>query len=102
MSRRAKPIEEHAGSPYIEVHPDDAKGIKVEEGDRVRVSSRRGSITLPVRITERVGRGIVFIPMHYAEAAVNTLTNNQALDTHAKTPEFKISAVAIKRIKKEG
>ena len=97
MSRRAKPIEEHAGSPYIEVHPDDAKGIKVEEGDRVRVSSRRGSITLPVRITERVGRGIVFIPMHYAEAAVNTLTNNQALDTHAKTPEFKISAVAIKR-----
>lgn len=101
MTRRVGPIEAHAGRAYGEIHPDDADRLKVAEGDMMSVRSRRGSITLEARVTERVRKGEVFIPLHYAEAAVNVLTNDKALDTYSKTPEFKVTAVRIDRIEKE-
>jgi predicted molibdopterin-dependent oxidoreductase YjgC len=48
-------------------------------------------------VTERIKPGTVFIPFHYAEAAVNKLTNN-ALDPKAKIPEYKVCAVKIRNI----
>ena len=64
------------------------------EGDTVRVTSRRGSVLIGVRVSNRQAPGQVFIPMHYREAAANLLTN-PALDPYAKIAEFKISAVRI-------
>jgi predicted molibdopterin-dependent oxidoreductase YjgC len=58
------------------------------------VTSRRGEITLKVRITDRIKPGIVFIPFHYAEAAANMLTN-AAIDPIAKIPEYKVCAVKV-------
>ena len=102
MTRRAAPIESHAGKPYAEIHPEDAEHMRISQDETVRVTSRRGSIRLTARITERVRRGEIFIPMHYAEAAVNVLTNNEALDAFSKTPEFKITAVKVERLAQEG
>ena len=102
MTRRAAPIESHAGKPYAEIHPEDAEHMRISQDETVRVTSRRGSIRLTAHITERVRRGEIFIPMHYAEAAVNVLTNNEALDAFSKTPEFKITAVKVERLAKEG
>lgn len=98
MTRRVEPIEKHAGEPYIEVNPDDAKEMDIKDGDTVSVTSRRGSIRIKARVTRRVARGVVFIPMHYREAAVNVLTNDKALDRFVKTPEFKVSSVRIEKI----
>jgi len=98
MTRRVKTIEKHAGDAYIEMNTDDASRLKIKDNDSIMVSSRRGSIILKARITERVNRGEVFIPMHYAEAAVNVLTNEKALD-YAKTPEYKVTAVKIEPVK---
>ena len=41
-------------------------------------------------------RGVVFVPFHFYEAAVNELTNG-ALDPVSKIPEFKICAVRIEK-----
>jgi formate dehydrogenase major subunit len=60
------------------------------------VASRRGEIKLKVRTTDRVGKGIVFMPFHFAEAAANTLTNT-ALDPVAKIPEYKVCAVKVEK-----
>jgi formate dehydrogenase major subunit len=60
----------------------------------VRVATRRGSIQIPVRITDRVKLGVVFIPFHFAECAANVLTN-PAVDPVAKIPEFKACACTI-------
>ncbi len=98
MTRRVKTIEKHAGDAYIEMNTDDASRLKIKDNDSVMVSSRRGSITLKARVTERVNQGEVFIPMHYAEAAVNVLTNEKALD-YSKTPEYKVTAVKIEPVK---
>ncbi len=96
MTRRVKDIEAHAGTPYVELNPDDAETLKVENGGRVRVASRRGEIALGTRVTAKVPKGIVFIPMHYSEALANVLTND-ACDPTAKTPEFKACAVKLER-----
>ncbi len=96
MTRRSRVLEDAAPGPYVEMNPDDAAAAGIQDGDQVRASSRRGSIVLPVRVTERIQRGLVFIPFHYREAAANLLTND-ALDPHCKIAEAKVCAVKIEK-----
>jgi formate dehydrogenase alpha subunit len=96
MTRKAPGLEAMAPSPFVEVNPQDAKKLKVKDGDRVKVSSRRGSIKLDARVNERVGPGVIFIPFHYFEAAANVLTN-PALDPTAKIPELKVCAARVEK-----
>jgi formate dehydrogenase alpha subunit len=78
----------------VDVHEIDAARCGVKTGDAVRVSSRRGSVVLRVNVSAKATPGVVFIPMHFAEAAANLLTID-ALDPQAKIPEFKACAVNI-------
>src|SRR5437773_5992267 len=55
----------------IEINPADATRLTIKDGQTVRVSSRRGSIVLRGWVTQRTTVGVVFIPMHFAEAAAN-------------------------------
>jgi len=78
----------------VEMNPADAVMHGIEDGMAVRVTSRRGEVVLRVTVTEKTTVGVVFIPMHFAEAAANLLTND-ALDPQAKIPEFKACAVQV-------
>ena len=80
--------------PYVEMNEIDALRCSVTTGDVVRVSSRRGSIVLHVLVSPKATPGVVFIPMHFSEAAANVLTIDM-LDPEAKIPEFKACAVNI-------
>lgn len=82
--------------PLVEISPLDAPHIPCKDGDPVRVSSRRGSIVLRARVTDKASPGVVFIPFHFAEAAANRLTTD-ALDKQALIPEYKVAAVKIER-----
>ena len=97
MTRRSRELEEAAPAPFVELHPADAKALGLADGEMVKAVSRRGEITLPALITERVEPGVVFIPFHYQEAAANLLTND-ALDPVCKIPEAKVCAVRIEKI----
>jgi len=88
--------------PFVEIHPDDASGLEVEEGDLVQLSSRRGTVQLPARLRDSVSRGMVFVPFHwgdlYAEGnAANYLTIS-AIGRVAKQPELKFCAVALEKV----
>ncbi|MGW8227013.1 MAG: molybdopterin oxidoreductase family protein, partial [Anaerolineales bacterium] len=78
----------------VEIHPTDAARIGVNEGDVVRVSSRRGTIVLRAKVSYKTTMGVVFIPFHFREAAANLLTID-ALDPLAKIPEYKACAVRV-------
>jgi formate dehydrogenase alpha subunit len=78
----------------VEIHPADAARLAIAAGETVRVSSRRGTVVLRAWVSERTTMGVVFIPMHFAEAAANLLTID-ALDPLAKIPEYKACAVKI-------
>ena len=80
----------------MELHPEDAQALQLHEGELARISSRRGSILSRVQLTERIGKGVVFIPFHFAESAANMLTN-AALDPIAKIPEYKVCAVKLEK-----
>ncbi len=78
----------------IEVNPSDAAHLGVRDHDAVRVTSRRGSIVLRCKVTQKTTPGVVFIPFHFAEAAANILTIS-AMDPQAKIPEYKACAVRV-------
>jgi predicted molibdopterin-dependent oxidoreductase YjgC len=94
MTRRSKALDAREPAPTVELNPADALALGVGDGEEVLVSSRRGSLRIAVRLSSRVARRQVFIPMHYREAAANLLTN-PALDPYAGIPEFKVCAVRV-------
>jgi predicted molibdopterin-dependent oxidoreductase YjgC len=94
MTRRSEGLDSREPVPVVEICAADAAELGVTEGQTVKVTSRRGSILIGVRISDRQARGQVFIPMHFREAAANLLTN-PALDPYAKIAEFKVAAVRL-------
>jgi predicted molibdopterin-dependent oxidoreductase YjgC len=94
---RHSQIDHAAPEPLVEINPIDAQHLRIDDGQWVRVTSRRGAIELRAKVTPKSSHGVVFIPFHFAEAAANELTND-ALDPLALIPEYKVSAVKIERI----
>ncbi|OPZ29467.1 MAG: Formate dehydrogenase H [Deltaproteobacteria bacterium ADurb.BinA179] len=97
MSRRSKGLVSRTPQPFVEIHPDDAAKLGIAHGDKIEVSSRRGSIEVFAEVNGRCDKGVVFIPFHYSEAAVNRLTHT-AIDPVANIPEYKVSAVKIRKV----
>ena len=95
MTRRARALDAIAPEAFVAIHPDDAKTIGIEDGDRVTIESRRGRIQLAAKLTTRENRGSVFVPFHFREAAANLLTLDE-LDPDGKIPEFKFCAVRVR------
>jgi formate dehydrogenase major subunit len=90
-------LQKEAEQNYMEMNPFDAAELGIEEGEAVKVVSRRGEIQIKAKLTFGVGRQVVFIPFHFVEGAANLLTNT-AIDPVAKIPEFKVSAVRVEKI----
>jgi assimilatory nitrate reductase catalytic subunit len=78
--------------PFVELHPALAGRLGVEVDGHVTVATRRGVMTAPARITDRIRPDTVFVPFHWVGA--NRLTND-ALDPASKMPEFKVCAARV-------
>ena len=96
MTRRTG-LEELVSEELLEINPKDARKLELIDGDKVKISSRRGGIEVKVKVTDRVQEGLVFASFHFAEAAINKLTN-PARDPKAKIPEYKVCAVKVEKI----
>ncbi len=94
MTRRSHLLDREERQAFVEINPTDAEKYQLAERQQLKVTSRRGSVSVRARLTERVPPGQVFIPFHFAESAANVLTNN-ALDPESGIPEFKVCAVRI-------
>ncbi|MFH0257416.1 formate dehydrogenase subunit alpha [Vibrio rumoiensis] len=95
MTRKTKGLDNLAG-PRAMISVQDAEALGIKNGERLRVSSRRGEIEIDAFVTKRMQQGVVFIPFHFVEAAANRLTVT-ATDPHAKIPEFKVAAIKIEK-----
>lgn len=93
MTRRSTPGK-YVKELYVEINPVDAAAIGVKEGDKVLVTSRRGAVAGAAKITDSVSEKMVFLPMHFGEAAANLLTAS-VWDPTSETPGFKVSAVKV-------
>ncbi|OPY74279.1 MAG: Formate dehydrogenase H [Syntrophorhabdus sp. PtaU1.Bin058] len=97
MTRNSKVLDELVPEGFVEINPNDAKNYNIGDGEVISVSSRRGSIRIKARVTERSKPNMVFIPFHFYEAAANKLTID-ALDPTCKIPEYKVCSCRIEKI----
>ncbi len=97
MTGKVDGLNRMAPESYIEINPATAAALKIQEGEYVRVSSRRGSILTKAKVVDIVEEKVVFMPFHYAIGAANMLTNT-ALDPTCKTPELKVCAVVVEKL----
>jgi predicted molibdopterin-dependent oxidoreductase YjgC len=81
----------------LELSPSDFAALGLREGDRVRVRSRRGSVTAPVRVDPGLPKGLVFLTLHQPGRVDTNLLTIEATDPRAGTAEFKAAAVAVER-----
>jgi formate dehydrogenase alpha subunit len=81
----------------VDIHPEDARMLGIEDHEVVKVCSRRGELTVKAKITEQVVPGLVFMSFHWSETPTNVLTLNE-YDPISGTAEFKACAVAITKI----
>ena len=96
MTMKTEGLNERAPECFVEISSNDAGKIGLSEGNKVKVTSRRGKITAVIKVSEMAVDGTVFIPFHFAKAAANRLTN-AVLDPIAKIPEYKVCAVKLSK-----
>ena len=92
QTRRVSTLNDALAKPYLEIHPDLADRLDIQDLAPVRVTSRRAKLTRDIR------EDTVFVPFHWGGAAsVNRLTN-PALDPTSRMPEFKVCAVRLEPV----
>jgi len=94
MTRRAAVLDAVEPEASASLHPRTLRRFEIVPGEAVRITTRRGAITIMARADRAVAEDMVFVPFAYVEAAANILTN-PTLDPYGKIPEFKFSACRI-------
>ncbi|WP_460346211.1 molybdopterin oxidoreductase family protein [Actinoallomurus acanthiterrae] len=97
QTRRIRALVDAAPEAYVEIHPDLAERLGIEEGAEIRVTSRRGAAVAKARFSRAIRRDTVFMPFHWAGPARANLLTNPALDPTSRMPEFKVCAVRLEK-----
>ena len=99
LTRRIPTLHQAVPKAYVELHRDDARELRIRDGERVRLVTRRGSLELEARIDYRAQppRGQVFVPFFDESLLVNELTLD-AYDPISAQPDYKKCAVRVERI----
>jgi formate dehydrogenase (NADP+) alpha subunit len=92
-------LDDIRGEEWVEMNPVDAEKLGIEDGQRVKVTSRRGKVEAKAVVTEVSPPGVVSMTFHFAESPTNVLTS-PAIDPVAKIPETKVCAIKVEKISK--
>ncbi len=102
MTMRVPQLRRAMPQAYVEMHRNDARELKISNGETVVLETRRGSMKLPAWIGGRgkPPRGSVFVPFFDERMMINDLTID-AHDPHSKQPDYKKCAARIRKIGQE-
>lgn len=104
QTRRVERLNEIAPEPLVTLHPSLARRYGLQDGDSVRLTTRRGTALFTARVAADIREDTIFVPFHWGgKQAINVLTN-PALDPLSRMPEFKVCAVRLEPVltQKEG
>ena len=92
----------HVEEALLSLHPEDLRRRRLQDGDLVRVRSRRGSLIMPVQADEAMRPGQAYVPMHWGDRflkglGINVLTID-AIDPISKQPELKNAAIEVEKV----
>jgi nitrate reductase NapA len=99
MTMRIPQLNAAMPHAYVEMHPDDASGLGIRNGDTVLVKTRRGELRLPAWIggRSRVPKGSLFIPFFDQRLLVNEITLGDP-DPISKEPDYKKCAATVIKV----
>jgi len=97
QTRRTEGLVDKQPECFVEIHRKDARRLGVEDGQMVEVVSRRGRVKARALVSRQVRRGVIWMPLHFAEARANLLTND-AGDAVTGTGEYKVCAAKIEPV----
>lgn len=97
QTRRVDRLNQMAGAPTVQVHPETARAYALAANDRVALTTRRSTAHFQVEITPKIRQDTLFVPFHWGdEGSANRLTNPE-LDPISRMPEFKVCSVRIEK-----
>jgi assimilatory nitrate reductase catalytic subunit len=97
QTRRIGPLIDHCPVPTIELHPQLAARLGLQDGDWATAETRRGACTLQVRVASTIRPDTIFIPFHWGgPKSANQLTI-AAQDPISKIPEYKACAARLRK-----
>ena len=82
----------------VDLSPFDAERLQVDDGEPVRVVSRRGTVVAPARIDPGLGAGLVFMTFHFPNQVDTNVLTIDATDPKSGTAEFKAAAVRVEKL----
>jgi predicted molibdopterin-dependent oxidoreductase YjgC len=82
----------------LDLSPEDCERLGVEEGEQVKITSRRGSVTAPVRVDPTLRPGLAFMTLHFPDQVETNVLTIDATDPKSGTAEFKASAIRVERL----
>jgi formate dehydrogenase major subunit len=94
---RAALLHHEVPAGFVQINNEDAARMKIQNGEKIKLSSRRGEVETTAKVTDQVAPGVLMMTMHFGDAAANMLTNT-ALDPLSKMPELKHCAVKVEKI----
>ncbi len=97
QTRRESGLDAKQSEAFVELHPSDARKRGVRHGDMVEVATRRGSVQLRAVLSRQVRPGCIWMPLHFAEARANVLTNDVG-DAVTGTAEYKVCAAEVRLV----
>ena len=97
QTRRVAALMRDAPEAFVQIHPAMARTYGVSEGDRVRLTTRRGTALMRSQLTAAIRMDTLFVPFHFAGSGRANLLTNPALDPVSRMPEFKVCAVRLEK-----
>jgi nitrate reductase NapA len=99
MTMRIEPLRRAMPNAYVEMHREDARALSIQDGEVVKIETRRGELELPVWIDGRGAppRGTIFVPFFDEGRLINDLTLD-AFDPFSKQPDYKKCAARVRRL----
>ena len=97
QTRRESGLDAKQSEAFVELHPSDARKRGIHHGDMVEVATRRGSVQLRAVMSRQVRPGCIWMPLHFAEARANVLTNDVG-DAVTGTAEYKVCAAEVRLV----
>jgi formate dehydrogenase major subunit len=82
----------------LNLSPEDAGWLGFAEGEMARVSSRRGSLEVPVHVDETLRAGLAFMTLHFPEQVATNVLTLDAWDPKSGTAEFKATAIRVDKL----
>ena len=82
----------------LDISPEDATRLRIQDGDIVKVSSRRGHLTVPARIDPALREKLVFMTLHFPDDVQTNVLTIDVSDPKSGTAEFKACAVRVERV----